>query len=219
MRRRVAYGLTWKGRLVAVAILVGAALGPARWVLPAVGGAVVVDDRPSTPADLIVAEVTENPSFAVLRHAEELRRAGLAPRVALTRYVAGPRLARAGVVLPPVFDRILAAYTDAAGLPDSALATIPIEVDDPVTWNTARQVVDYCAAAGVRRLIVVGQPFHSRRSSWSYRHFADARGIDVRMSPAWSGMTAGNWWQTKDGVLLVGQEAAKAVGYRLRRWR
>ena len=93
-----------------------------------------------------MTEVTEHPSFASFRHAADLRRAGVAPRVAMTRYVQNDRLVRAGVVLPPAFDGVLRLPGRTPGTPDAVL-TIPIDVIDPVTLNTARQVADFCARA------------------------------------------------------------------------
>lgn len=197
----------------AVAILLIA--GPLRLALPLIARPLVTDDPPRT-ADLIVVEITENPSYSAIRHAGDLFRAGIAPRVAATRYRQNARLDAAGIVLPPVFDRVLALYWEAAGVPADHIVSIPVEVGDPVTWTTARQVAAYCARANDRRVIVVGAPFHSRRSALAYHAAFSARGLDVSVSPAWSGLTTSNWWKTKDGVLTVGQEWPKLLWYRVR---
>jgi uncharacterized SAM-binding protein YcdF (DUF218 family) len=215
-RERIVRTTTWKARaLIALTVLLLLA-GPVRAGLPALAAA-LVEEEPPRPADLILIEVSEHPSFAAIQHAAALYRNGMAPRIAMTRYRDSARLHAAGVVLPPAFDRVVAVYAEAAGLDPERLERVPVDVVDPVTLNVARQVAEYCEQGGVRRLMVVGAPFHSRRSALSYRRFLSPRGIDVSMSPAWSGLTPANWWTTKDGIVNVGQESIKLLVYALGR--
>ena len=203
---------TWKARGLIAAVILAFAAGPLRVALPAVAAPLIREDD-ALQADLIVIQVSENPSFASIQHAARLYRSGAAPRIALTQYRDSSRLRSAGIVLPPAFDRILTVYVEEAGLDSAKLERIPISVDDPVSLNTARQVAEYCDRTGIRHVIIVGPPFHSRRTALSYRRFFEPRHIQLYMSPAWSGLTTSNWWKTKDGVLTVGYEWVGLLGY------
>jgi uncharacterized SAM-binding protein YcdF (DUF218 family) len=211
-RQRVVWTSTWRLRLLACVAVAGLFLLPHAWWLQALAGGLVREDAPG-PADVIVVELFEHPSPAVFAHAARLRDAGIAPRVAVTRYQDSPRLAAAGITLTRRFDDVLRVHWQDAGLPDAAVEIVPVEVRDPVTLNLARQIAEYCRARGYRRVALVASRFHSRRSAASLERFGG--GLTVLSLPPASGLTAGNWWTTKDGILTVLQEAVRLAYYRV----
>jgi uncharacterized SAM-binding protein YcdF (DUF218 family) len=213
VRRKTVWKTTWRFRLLLVVLLLIVTAASGRFVLTTAGAALVQRDA-LQPADAILVDVTISPSLSAMRQAAQLEHGGYAPKVLFTRYVPTDRLERAGLQVPRDFDAVIRVYAEDAGLPLATVETIPIEVQDPVTLNTARQVAAYCQARGIRSLILVEALFHSRRSALTYARFLTPLGIRLMSQPIESGLQVSNWWRTKDGWLSVVEESVKLAYYR-----
>ena len=188
-------------------------VAPGRVWLTAIAQTLVQEDALQR-GDLILVEMTVLPDPQTLNFAASLYRRGYASRIAVTRYVRSERLIDAGIEIPRSLDKLLQIYWEDAGLDGSIVESVPIEVKDPVTANTARQVADYCRTHRVASLILVTPRFHSRRSTLSYARYLAPLGIKVLSQPPQGGLRPDNWWRTKDGILDVTQEYVKLLLYR-----
>lgn len=214
LRRVEVTRTTWRFRALVAAVLAVVVVVPGRMWLTGIAASLVLEE-PLKRADLILAEAAVLPDPHVAAHAALLYREGYAPRIAMVHYVRTRRLDDAGIELPRSLEQLLQTYWKDAGLDSARVESVPVEVVDPVTLNTARQVAEYCRREGIRRVILVSMRFHSRRSTLSYRRFMRPLGIEVLSQPAPTGLQIDTWWKTKDGVLLVGQEYIKWLYYRL----
>lgn len=204
---------TWRFRFLTCAVLALVVVAPAKVWLTAMAVSLVHEDA-LEPADLILVEMAVLPAPGAIDYAASLYHRGYAPRIAVTRYVRSERLDDAGVEVPRSLDKLLQIYWADAGLDGSVVESVPIEVIDPVTLNSARQVAEYCRAHHVARVILVTSRFHSRRSTLSYARYMAPLGIEVRSRPPQGGLRPDNWWRTKDGILVVTQEYVKLLYYR-----
>lgn len=214
VHRTTVWKTTWRFRLLLLVVLlvVSVSCGPF-WLTQA--GATLVERDSIEHADAILVDVTVAPSLSAMREASRLSQAGYAPRVLFTRYVQTDRLERVGLQVPRDYDAVINLYAADAGLSLATVDTIPIEVIDPVTLNTARQVAVFCQARAIRSLILVEPLFHSRRSALTYAHFLAPLGIHSISQPVESGLLVTNWWRTKDGWLSVIEESVKLAYYRV----
>jgi uncharacterized SAM-binding protein YcdF (DUF218 family) len=213
IRRVTVWKTTWRLRLT-LAATCGVLFGvPAPFWAERVGSSLVAQDALER-ADVVIADVTAWPSIEVLEQAARLYRAGYAGRMLLTRYVPNDRLDAAGIRVSRRFDEVLRIYTRELDLRDEEVETIPIEVSDPVTLNTARQVAAHCESQGVRSAILVTSLFHSRRSALSFRQWLEPHGVKLISRPVESGLRVNNWWRTKDGLRTVLQESVQLAYYR-----
>lgn len=69
--------------------------------------------------------------------------------------------------------------------------------------DEARAVKGYVAAHGVRTLLVVTSPYHSRRAVWAVRHVPTT---SATPAPA-------TWWNSRDGWRTVATEFFKLPYY------
>lgn len=204
---------TWRFRLLVCTLIAFVVVAPGKIWLTAMATSLVREDALG-PADLILVEMAVLPAPDVIDYAASLYHRRYAPRIAVTRYKRSDRLNDAGVELPRSLDKLLQVYWADAGLDSSVVESVPIDVIDPVTLNSARQVAEYCRAQHVARVIVVTPRYHSRRSTLSYARYMAPLGIEVRSSPPQGGLRPDNWWRTKDGILLVTQEYVRLLYYR-----
>ena len=182
-------------------------------VLEHIAARLVHEDSPAV-SDMILIEVWNQPSVDTLRTAAELIARGYSHRVAVTRYIQNDRLARAGLTLPRRYDEIVDIFLEEVGLDPRSVERIPINPEDPITLNLVKQFAEYARHAGIKSVIVVTEPYHSRRSFMAYSQ-ALAGSVRVKVYPSASGLQVSNWWKTKDGIFEVFQESLKLEYYRI----
>lgn len=211
--RTTVWKTTWRLRLALVGVCLAVFVAPAPVWFEKIGSALVAEDA-LDHADVVIADVGESPSFTVMQYAARLYRERHADRLLLTRYIPNEHLEMAGIRIPRLFDEVLRVYTRELGIQDHEVDTIPIAVNHPVTFSTAKQVAAYCRTRTIRTAILVTSLFHSRRSALSYRRCFDPDGIKLISRPVESGLRVTNWWRTKDGVRTVLQESLQLAYYR-----
>jgi uncharacterized SAM-binding protein YcdF (DUF218 family) len=70
---------------------------------------------------------------------------------------------------------------------------------------------------GWRTGLLVTDPYHARRSLWTFRTTLAGTALDVSPAPVVDGwFSADHWWQTEDGFVAVDEEYIKLVYYLLR---
>lgn len=70
---------------------------------------------------------------------------------------------------------------------------------------------------GWRSALLVTDPYHIRRSLWTFRTAFEGTGLRVWPAPVVGGwFDAGHWWQTEDGFVAVDDEYLKLAYYLVR---
>jgi uncharacterized SAM-binding protein YcdF (DUF218 family) len=194
--------------VLAVGLLVLAVGGHRLW-LPGIAEYLIVDDTP-TSADVIAVFAGGRGERA--RHAAELYRRGLAPRI----------LATGGETSYDIWTmcerRVTGAEITAkllrdAGVPDGAVAVIPRGTS---TYEEADVIRDYLTSHGYRAVIAVSSEYHTRRVSATLRHHLRSGNVAVQISPAWTPeFTPTEWWRGEHSLLFVASEYEKLIYYYL----
>jgi uncharacterized SAM-binding protein YcdF (DUF218 family) len=194
------------------------ALGTASVValVPAAGRVLVVSDPLPAQADAIVL-LAGSPAARALETADLFAR-GTAPRVVLTRERVTPgtaALARRGVRVEPRDEetrRILVAL----GVPDAAITTLPGRAYS--TDSEARLLARWACRSGMRSLVVVTSPSHTRRARLILRQVLEPR-VLLAVRPAPADYFPPQWWKRRTAAKLVLSEYQKLAHYWLReRW-
>ena len=180
--------------LIAVLALAGLGVLTHRPLLRATGQALVVDD-PREPADAIVVVAGGTPSRE--ETAAELFRNGWAPRVLVSRqFVAGrvQRLIDMGVRRLDFQGESVAAL-ERYGVPRDAIVTLDQPVE--ITETELRLVAAVARDHGWRRLILVTNPFHTRRVQLVWGRESGGS-IEGRLATAPDECTAADaWWHRR----------------------
>jgi uncharacterized SAM-binding protein YcdF (DUF218 family) len=158
-------------------------------------------DEPPAPADAIVV-LASNPKR--IQHAVNLYTQGYAPVVVFTDAM----YKDAGLACSSALLDVPAAQ--ALGLPGDAV----VIADDKVTstYDEAVAVHALVEDHGWRRLIVVTDPFHTRRAAATFRALIPGVTITASATPDAS-YDPQHWWRSEEGVMAVITEIGKLVFY------
>jgi len=158
-------------------------------------------DTPPAPADAIIV-LASNPDR--IRHAVALYTQGYAPVVVFT----DATYKDAGLACSSALLDVPAAQ--ALGLPANAVVIAEGEVAS--TYDEAVATRAFVAERGWQRLIVVTDPFHTRRAAATFR--ALIPGVTVAASAAPNGdYDPRHWWRSEEGVMAAITEVGKLVYY------
>lgn len=124
---------------------------------------------------------------------------GYAPRVITTGEPIGlPGLGRV------TFASLSAGELEQRGVPAAVITQLPAST---TTCDDARLALA-ALPPGSTRVLVVTDPFHTRRAQWLFNRVAG--GVDVVIiaaNPSW--FDAARWWTEERGIIVVGQEYVK----------
>jgi len=84
------------------------------------------------------------------------------------------------------------------------------------TYTEARVVAAHAAAEGLRRILVVTSPYHTRRALAAFRAAFGATAVEVGVSPASSAATPDWWWLHDVDRAYVAYEWAALASYAVR---
>jgi len=180
-------------------------------ILSRVGGFLVVSQEPEK-SDLIVcmAGGAVERSLAVA----DLYRQGLAPHIFLAREIPPDGydvLVREGIHVPETVD-ISRRILEGRGVPSEAV--IVSEEPGRSTLSEAAMVRALIREKGLRSLIVVTSPTHTRRTWWTFRHVIEDDGVRLSVAPSpYSGFRSEDWWKTRRYVKEVIVEYQKLLYY------
>jgi len=203
-----------RGRLLGLMVAV-AALSLA--AVPFAGRLLVVADPLPASADAIVVLAGSIPSRVL--EASDLYRAGVAPRVVVTR----ERLARGesalharGVHLPES-DELTISALEQLGVPRRAIVRLRRRARS--TESEARTVARYACSHSLRRLVVVTSRAHTRRAHLIYRRaLGNAVAVAVRPS-RYDVFSTTRWWRVRRDAKIVLYEYERLLHHWLReRW-
>ena len=86
------------------------------------------------------------------------------------------------------------------------------------TRDEARSALAFCRQKGIRRLLVVTSPYHTRRALATFDHVFDGSGVQVGVEPATAHSPArpGRWWGTPYDRWYVRYEWSAIAFYAVR---
>jgi uncharacterized SAM-binding protein YcdF (DUF218 family) len=167
--------------------------------LPWLGYALVINDR-LQKADMIVVLGGGNGDRE--RTGARLYKEGYAPLVVTT----GEPLKIPSIDDTP-FAKFSADYLKKLGVPEAAILQLP---ESTSTCDDARLTLGVLPS-GAKRIIVVSDPFHTRRSQLIFngRFKNQVEVIMVAASPSW--FDPSRWWMRESGIIAVGSEYLKFI--------
>jgi hypothetical protein len=202
-----------RGLLVAAVLVAGTAV----LSLPAAGSWLVVSDPlpPSADAIVILAGSVRDRALEAAR----LYRDGVAPRVVVTReaLLAGSsELGAAGVELPES-DGLLRMALAGLGVPPRAIVTLRRRAQS--TASEARTIARWACPRGMRSLVVVTSPSHTRRARLVLRR-ALGPGFTLSVRPARADTFAGSRWVRvrRDAKTVLSEWQKLAFHWLRERW-
>jgi len=148
-----------------------------------------------------------------LHHAAGLIRSGRGARVLLTDDGQRGYWSRELQRNPTSVERA-SSVLERAGVPRDKIDILPGIVRG--TIDEARAVKGYASTHGLRSLVVVTSPYHSRRALWTLRHELRGNGVIVGSDPVPMSPTAprpADWWIRRSGWQTVAAEFVKLPYY------
>lgn len=207
-------------RLVRIALALVFVWPPVAWA--AARALVVTDELPPQGADAIVVLSGASEYTERTRHAAELFRRGVAPKIILTnddlRGGWNSEQQRNTYFVERAADELRR-----AGVPTDKIEALPEPVAS--TYDEAVRVRAYASERGIKTIVVVTSAYHSRRARWTMRRVLGESGVRVALSPVMPGgnsdggvqtPAASSWWLSARGWRSVVPEYPKIVYYRLR---
>jgi uncharacterized SAM-binding protein YcdF (DUF218 family) len=167
--------------------------------LPWLGYALVTND-PLQQADAIIVLGGGNGDRE--RTGARLYKEGYAPLVVTT----GEPLKIPSIDDTP-FAKFSADYLKKLGVPETAILQLPQSTS---TCDDARLTLA-SLPSGIKRIIVVSDPFHTRRSQLIFngRFKNQVEVIMTAASPSW--FDPSRWWMRENGMIAVGSEYLKLI--------
>jgi len=201
-----------RGLLAAVLALGALAVA----ALALAGRLLVVTDPLPPSADAIVVLAGSIPTRVL--EAADLYRAGLAPRIVITRerLVRGETVLRARGVNLPESDELARAALEQLGVPAGAIVRLRRRARS--TESEARTVARYACSHRLRRLVIVTSRPHTRRARLIYRRALGDVAVSVRPS-RYDVFAATRWWHVRRDAKIVLYEYERLAHHLLReRW-
>jgi hypothetical protein len=198
---------TWKFRVGFVTLMLMAVWLTRGWWTIAVARSLVCDAN-AAPSDAIIVENFDPPEFHAFERAERLRRAGIAPRVLVPVWVdpGTSHVDDVSLATTEVMARI-------ARL--EAVSVVPVRQAEPISLNTARDVLRFVEQERIRSVVVVSPLFRSRRSAQVYRATLGPAGISVTCEPVQGTYAVDRWTGSWHGIEDVIEQLIKLQYYRL----
>ncbi|HEV7377373.1 MAG TPA: YdcF family protein [Pyrinomonadaceae bacterium] len=147
------------------------------------------------------------------RAAAELFMAGRAPKIILTNDNEQGGWSSAEQ-RNPLFEELEFAELVRAGVPAEKIERLTQTVTS--TYDEAVLVREYASTQGLRSIIVVTSPYHSRRALWTWRRVFQESGIEIGLSAAPTGEQSPSpfsWWWHPRGWSMVAGEYPKLIYY------
>ena len=212
VRQKTIWKTTWLGKLVIGLFLISLIYGSSGFLLDRATSFVSAKDTTS-PADAIVIENWYYPSSTSMRTAFQLLSKGFGRSIFLTEYFFSNSNYITGAEIPSYYHEILELYFKSEGFDFGQVKRINVPAKDPVTWNTAKAVIETLTAQGYHSMILVSPWYHSRRSCDAYARIGSEKGMKVFCKPAEGALRRDNWWKSDTGLSTVFSEIIKRIYY------
>jgi uncharacterized SAM-binding protein YcdF (DUF218 family) len=101
------------------------------------------------------------------------------------------------------------------GVPEAAISEFGMNVSS--TYEEALALRDWVKQNGARKIVIVSDPFHSRRVKWLFRKELATTGAQVltAVAPPLE-YDSSNWWKHEEGLIAFQNELIKYGLYRLK---
>lgn len=116
----------------------------------------------------------------------------------------------------PNYNLLIAKKLESHGIRKSHFQIINVPIEHPVTSIEARIVLQKIHQDGIKRVILVAQGFHTRRSYWAYKQVGSSLGLQIIPHPIFIKFKRDNWWQHNQGTREFAEESLKFFYYLLR---
>ena len=109
------------------------------------------------------------------------------------------------------FAAISASYLESLGVPGSAIMTM---TETTSTYDEALQSLELMRELGATSMIVITDPYHSRRAALTFRKVFRGQGTQITFSAAPdSWFSTNRWWTRERELLAVFEEYEKGIYY------
>lgn len=164
-------------------------------------------------ADAVVVLSGSSAYIERSRRAAELYKEGRAPRVILTNdNLRGP-WSEARQVNPLFVERAQEELAR-AGVPSNSIEVLPDEIEG--THGEAVAVYNYATQKGLRSVLIVTSPYHTRRALWTMQRAFRNSGVAVGVETTENGediLAPTTWWLHRRGWSVVALEYPKLIYY------
>jgi uncharacterized SAM-binding protein YcdF (DUF218 family) len=101
------------------------------------------------------------------------------------------------------------------GVPETAILVFGKKVTS--TYDESLALRDWAKASGAKNVVVISDPFSSRRVRWLFSKYLNPKGTHVitRAAPALE-YASTNWWQHEEGLIAFENEVIKYGYYRIK---
>jgi len=164
-------------------------------------------------ADVVVVEGSEVIREDAIRSGLKLLSSGNALRLVVVYQKAERKRIFAW---PSNYSLFLIRELEEVGLRKDQIIVLEVPEEHPVTLTEAQVVLSNLSKSGVRRVILVTEGFHTRRSLWAYKEVGSSLGIEIIPYPYFTRYHSGNWWQQIYGTKDFFEESLKFFYYLLR---
>ena len=177
------------------------------WI-PAISRTLVCNEAVRRSDAILIDNFEVN--YLVFERAEQLKRAGIAPRVLVPT---GASTETTQLEPSRVFAGIAEVMARVARLADPEL--IPVREVEPIALNAAYQLRDFLQGERVRSVVIVSPAFRSRRSALVYDAVFGAAGIRTSCVPVFRpNEDPATWIGTMHGIQEVLEQEIKLLYYR-----
>lgn len=147
----------------------------------------------------------------------DLYHSGLSPKVFFTKEAIPDgygELVERGVKYPETW-QLLQGVLQSLGIPSGAMVVSQTFADN--TMDEAMAVQEVAKKAGIKSVIIVTSPTHTRRALMAFRKAFEGMNIRISMVPSsYSGFDPMNWWKEERYAQQVLMEYMKLIYYFLR---
>jgi uncharacterized SAM-binding protein YcdF (DUF218 family) len=194
--------------LVAAIVFVALVVWAASWLL----ARALVVEVPLTRAEAILALAGAGAYGERVLYAARMFGEGRAPRVLLTDDGERQSWSRTLEKNPMSYERA-ELRLQAAGVPADRIVVLAGTVSS--TYDEALRLKDYVNRTGIKSVIVVTSPYHTRRALWTMRHVLAGSDVAIGVEPAVpsTAPSATFWVWHLQGWHLVAGEFLKLIYY------
>ena len=182
-------------------------------ILTTVGKYLIVE-HPPEKSDLLVCLAGENIERGLAT--ADAYKDGLAPRIFIAKEELPDGytlLSDKDISYPESID-LMIMLLHGLGVPESAIITSDVRINS--TFDEARLVRKEAERRGIRSLIILTSPIHTRRAWLTYRKVFENTDIRIFILPSkYSGFNPEDWWKKRKYIRQVIVEYEKLIFYAL----
>jgi len=198
---------TWKFRIGLVVVIVAVVWLTRGWWTVAIASSLVCESN-AAPSDAILVENFDPPEYLAFERAERLRRNGMAARVLVPVWVDADTSH-----INEVSRGTTEVMAKIAHLGE--IDIVPVQQVEPISLNTARDVLRFVEQEHIRSVIVVSPLFRSRRSALVSEATFRRAGVRVTCDPVEGIRGVTTWTESWHGLQEVAEQLLKLQYYKL----